>query len=237
MRVPSGARQNSISWSMGGARDVNERCGRLAADFGDELVAAAEHRADHRLAGPVVTDRPARRLDSAGERRLADEAIAPHVVEQLRLGDDPISVSDEVSEHVEDLPLDVHGLTGPFEPEALEVESEGTEGVAREANVPRSPTIATEFSRAATAGGRARRRSGDLPLFRRTLCRLSYSTVRRAAAVLSHSGGAAVPTGLEPATSGLTGRRELQTSPRDHGGYVHPQRDSNPCRHLERVVS
>ena len=37
---------------------------------------------------------------------------------------------------------------------------------------------------------------------------------RRAAAVLSH-GGAAVPTGLEPATSGLTGRRELQTSPRD----------------------
>jgi hypothetical protein len=38
---------------------------------------------------------------------------------------------------------------------------------------------------------------------------------RRAAAVLSHSGGAAVPTGLEPATSGLTGRRELQTSPRD----------------------
>jgi hypothetical protein len=25
----------------------------------------------------------------------------------------------------------------------------------------------------------------------------------------------AVPTGLEPATSGLTGRRELQTSPRD----------------------
>ena len=86
--------------------------------------------------------------------------------------------------------------------------------------------------------GRARRRSGDLPLFRRTLCRLSYSTVRRAGAVLSHSGGAAVPTGLEPATSGLTGRRELQTSPRDQWlFYVHPQRDSNPCRHLERVVS
>ena len=28
-----------------------------------------------------------------------------------------------------------------------------------------------------TSGGRARRRSGDLPLFRRTLCRLSYSTL------------------------------------------------------------
>src|SRR5436190_22771354 len=51
-------------------------------------------------------------------------------------------------------------------------------------------------------GGRDRRRSGDLPLFRRTLCRLSYSTVWACAR--------AVPTGLEPATSGLTGRRELQ---------------------------
>ena len=30
----------------------------------------------------------------------------------------------------------------------------------------------------------------------------------------------AVPTGLEPATSGLTGRRELQTSPRDQWRYV-----------------
>jgi hypothetical protein len=28
-------------------------------------------------------------------------------------------------------------------------------------------------------GGRDRRRSGDLPLFRRTLCQLSYSTVWR----------------------------------------------------------
>jgi hypothetical protein len=27
----------------------------------------------------------------------------------------------------------------------------------------------------------------------------------------------AVPTGLEPATSGLTGRRALQTAPRDQG--------------------
>ena len=54
----------------------------------------------------------------------------------------------------------------------------------------------------------------------------------------------AVPTGLEPATSGLTGRRELQLhhgttwpAEADHEIYLHPQRDSNPCRHLERVVS
>ena len=63
-------------------------------------------------------------------------------------------------------------------------------------------------------GGRDRRRSGDLPLFRRTLCRLSYSTARHVPITRLVR---AVPTGLEPATSGLTGRRELQTSPRDHG--------------------
>ena len=56
-------------------------------------------------------------------------------------------------------------------------------------------------SLALAKSGRDRRRSGDLTLFRRALCQLSYPT--------------AVPTGFEPATSGLTGQRELQTSPRD----------------------
>ena len=46
---------------------------------------------------------------------------------------------------------------------------------------------------------------GDPALFRRVLCRLSYSTVTGCV-----STRLAVPTGLEPATSGLTGRRELQ---------------------------
>src|SRR4051812_15878066 len=51
-------------------------------------------------------------------------------------------------------------------------------------------------------GGRDRRRSGDLALFRRALYQLSYPT-------------GAVLTGFEPATSGLTGRRALQTAPQD----------------------
>ena len=53
-------------------------------------------------------------------------------------------------------------------------------------------------------GGQARRRSGDLPLFRRSLCQLSYPTswsARSACAVL---------TGLEPAASTLTGWRSNQ---------------------------
>ncbi len=67
-------------------------------------------------------------------------------------------------------------------------------------------------------GGRDRRRSGDLPLFRRTLYQLSYPTpVALSGEGTRAPGGAkvAVPTGFEPATSGLTGRRALQTAPRD----------------------
>src|SRR6266545_1597757 len=48
----------------------------------------------------------------------------------------------------------------------------------------------------------------------------------------------AVPTGFEPATSALTGRRaqpSCSTGP-CAGSLLCPQRSSNPRRHLERVV-
>ena len=85
------------------------------------------------------------------------------------------------------------------------------------------------------SGGRDRRRSGDLTLFRRALYQLSYPTSPRRTEV-------ADLTGFEPATYGLTGRRALQTAPQvpnQHWrwGMLHPQRDSNPCYRLERAAS
>src|SRR5271165_3774921 len=85
------------------------------------------------------------------------------------------------------------------------------------------------------SGGRDRRRSGDLTLFRRALYQLSYPTPPRRTEV-------ADLTGFEPATSGLTGRRALQTAPQvpnqhTRWGVRHPQRDSNPCYRLERAAS
>ena len=70
------------------------------------------------------------------------------------------------------------------------------------------------------ARGQARRRSGDLPLFRRSLCQLSYLTEMthlsaRALGLEKTVSYRAVPTRFELATSALTGRRELLTSPRD----------------------
>ena len=78
-------------------------------------------------------------------------------------------------------------------------------GVAAHQRPPQCLIDSCQPIRLVICGGRDRRRSGDLPLFRRTLCQLSYPTEMVVA----------VPTGFEPATSGLTGRRALQTAPRD----------------------
>src|SRR4030095_13515712 len=55
------------------------------------------------------------------------------------------------------------------------------------------------------------------------------------------AGAVAVPTGFEPATSALTGRRahpSCSTGPCGRGLEAPcPQRGSNPCYHLERVAS
>ena len=66
------------------------------------------------------------------------------------------------------------------------------------------------------SGGSDRRRSGDLTIFSRTLYQLSYRarhTLDMPQPRLPTSENYAVgatPTGLEPATSGVTGRRANQ---------------------------
>ena len=70
--------------------------------------------------------------------------------------------------------------------------------------------------------GRDRRRSGDLALFRRALCQLSYPTAGARLSVaegcLGNGPDGADLTGFEPATSGLTGRRALLAAPQVPGG-------------------
>src|SRR5690606_14696575 len=66
-------------------------------------------------------------LDAAGEGRLADEAVAPHLVEQLLLGHDAIPVGDEVPEDVEDLGLERDHLTAGPQLERVGIELVGAE--------------------------------------------------------------------------------------------------------------
>ena len=95
---------------------------RRAADGGDELVAAAVHGADHLLRCAVVADGDPGGSHPAGERRLADEAVPPDRVQQLRLRHDPVAVLDQVGQDVEDLRLDVHRRPAPPDLEARRVD-------------------------------------------------------------------------------------------------------------------
>ena len=79
---------------------------RVGGDGADELVSAAAHRPDVALRLAVVAERAAGRLDPAGQRRLADESPAPHRVEQLLLGDEPVVVADQLGQDVEHLRFD-----------------------------------------------------------------------------------------------------------------------------------
>ncbi len=68
-------------------------------------------------------------------------------------------------------------------------------------------------------GGQGRSRTADPRFFRPVLYQLSYLTKHPKPCPMRTSGKIssvvlAGATGFEPATSGLTGRRELQTSPR-----------------------
>ena len=101
-------------------------------------------------------------------------------------------------------------------------------------------------------GGQGRGRTGDLPLFRRTLVPTELpgpavwpgagiAGCGPYAAIGRFPGPLATPTGLEPATSAVTGRRANQLR---HGAIhrkmcdrAYPQRDSNPRYRLERAAS
>lgn len=87
-------------------------------------IAATMDGLDDGLADPVVADDPAGGLDSARKRRLADETIAPDVVEQLGLRHDTLTVRHEVPEYLEHLRLDVQRLTGPLQQEPIGIEHE-----------------------------------------------------------------------------------------------------------------
>ena len=116
-RVDEQAEQHSrpiSGWTAAGSPAIVGRgAGRSPSgavddlDRGDELVALPVHRPDDRLPAAVVADRLTHRLDPRGQRRLADEAVAPDLVEQLLLAHDLAATLHEIREDVEDLGLEL----------------------------------------------------------------------------------------------------------------------------------
>ena len=66
------------------------------------------NRLDDALIAAGVPDGAARRLDATRERRLGNELVTPHRIEQLHFGHDSIAMLDEMAQDVEDLWLHMH---------------------------------------------------------------------------------------------------------------------------------
>jgi hypothetical protein len=64
---------------------------------------------DDPLVAAAVADRPAGRLDPAGQGRVGHEPAAPDLVQQLGPGDQPVAVADQVGEDGEHLRLQMTG--------------------------------------------------------------------------------------------------------------------------------
>ena len=85
--------------------------------------------------------------------------------------------------------------------------------------------------RGGSVGGQGQNRTADPRFFRPVLFQLSYLAGYVCRRVSSPLAGT---TGFEPATSGLTGRRELQTSPRPRACSV-VQHNRLPCNRSMRA--
>jgi hypothetical protein len=76
------------------------------AHVADEAVPPTTLRADEALRRDVSADRAARRLDARRQRRFGHELVAPDRIEQLDLQHQPVTLDDQVHEHIKDLRLD-----------------------------------------------------------------------------------------------------------------------------------
>jgi len=111
---------------------------RALLDVGDEPVPASADRAHHLLRPPVVTDDASHRLDAAHQRRLAHEAVAPDVVEQLGLRHHPVAVLEQINEEVEHLGLDRDGFARAPDLEAVGVDLDVPEDELHTVSLPRT---------------------------------------------------------------------------------------------------
>jgi hypothetical protein len=79
---------------------------RLRVYRANESKAFARNRPDKFLARAAITDRLARGVDTAGQRRFRDSSAVPDFIEKVILADHTIAIFEQVYQEVEDLRLD-----------------------------------------------------------------------------------------------------------------------------------
>jgi hypothetical protein len=63
----------------------------------------------------TVTNRFARRVDAAGQRRVRHNTAAPYCSDEILLADDAITILQQVDQQVEDLRFDGNRIGAPAE--------------------------------------------------------------------------------------------------------------------------
>jgi hypothetical protein len=99
------------------------------ADATDEAIAAAVDRLNVALFLAAIAERLAGGHQAACQRRLADEPIAPYVIEELGLGDDALAMLYKIGKNGEHLRLDRNRRTILTQLEQRGVQLEAIEGV------------------------------------------------------------------------------------------------------------
>jgi hypothetical protein len=87
-------------------KTVAAQAAELRDDRTHESKTLSWNRADELLVGTTVTDRLARGVNAAGQRRLCDNSPLPDPIDQIVLADDPIAIFEQVHQQIEYLGLD-----------------------------------------------------------------------------------------------------------------------------------
>jgi hypothetical protein len=101
--------------------------GRVVVHIGHEPVATAVDCLDNPLISAGVAHSTASGLDPAGQRRLGDEPVAPDLVEQFGLRDHPLTVTQQICQHIKDLRFHIDDLAGTSKLDALDTQLAITE--------------------------------------------------------------------------------------------------------------
>jgi hypothetical protein len=96
---------------------------------------------DERLSIAVIAQRLARRGDTASERGFAHDLSRPECVKQFVFGDEPVTMLDEIGQHVEDFTVEFERLAGAAQFVELFVEFVVAKNVAHDNKEDREPFV------------------------------------------------------------------------------------------------
>jgi hypothetical protein len=95
----------------------------MLLDFRHEPKATPVECVDDPLGLPRIAHRLARRPDAGVQRGLADELLGHQLLQQLLLGDEALTMRDEVGQYIEDLGPELDQGPGPPQLIAVDVEA------------------------------------------------------------------------------------------------------------------